>query len=58
MCILTICNKCFYLFVLGALALRNFDKDRQGHFRIERGHEPPMFLHLLNGKMIVSGNLI
>lgn len=42
-------------YILGALALRNFDKEKHEHVRVEQGQEPLMFLHLFCGMMIVKG---
>jgi supervillin len=41
---------------LCALALRNRDKERHEHIRVEHGAEPPMFLHLFKGEMITYGS--
>lgn len=53
----------FFIFItinwnLGALALRNFDKEKHEHIRVEQGQEPLFFLHLFKGKMIIKGNKI
>lgn len=39
---------------LCALALRNRDKDRHEHIRIEQGSEPPMLVGLFAGKLLIS----
>lgn len=38
-----------------ALALRDYDKERHEHVRVEQGQEPAILLNLFDGKMIVSG---
>uniref|UniRef100_A0A915DNG0 Gelsolin-like domain-containing protein n=1 Tax=Ditylenchus dipsaci TaxID=166011 RepID=A0A915DNG0_9BILA len=38
-----------------ALSLRDHDKARQEHIRVEQGLEPAIFLSLLEGKMVVKG---
>uniref|UniRef100_A0A914DCA5 Gelsolin n=1 Tax=Acrobeloides nanus TaxID=290746 RepID=A0A914DCA5_9BILA len=39
---------------LCALALRNRDKNRHVHIRIEQGSEPPLLVSLFSGKFIIS----
>jgi len=37
-----------------ALALRDMDKERQDHVRVEQGEEPPVFLSLFNDRLLIT----